>query len=207
MTPWLRLTLRLLRLLLVLAAAVPVCGTAIAYGAETAPPDSPVPSASPTPALRTTASPAARFSDPDPDSDPDSDSASPSAPAEPSRAGSRAGEGRLRPGRPDGPAAAEEGDDDTGTVTGAPDTDPEDGYPEEAETAVIPDQAPAASESPAEAGLNPARPPQQPAGQNAVQQGRTSAEPTLQILPLGSGLVLIGLGLGLAFVGLRVRRS
>ncbi|WP_336113258.1 hypothetical protein [Streptomyces sp. PTD9-10] len=213
MTPWLRLTLRLLRMLLVLAAAVPVCGTAIAYGAETAPPDSPVPSASPSPALRVTASPAARFSDSDSDSDSDADSdsdsasASPSAPAEPSRAGSRAGEGRLRPGRPDGPAAAEEGDDDTGTVTGAPDTDPEDGYPEEAETAVIPDQAPAASESPAEAGLNPARPPQQPAGQNAVQQGRTSAEPTLQILPLGSGLVLIGLGLGLAFVGLRVRRS
>ncbi|MFJ9865333.1 hypothetical protein [Streptomyces sp. NPDC101165] len=204
MTPWLRLTLRLLRLLLVLAAAVPVCGTATAYGAETAPPDSPAPSASPSP-LRASASPAARFTDSDPDSA--SDSASPSAPAEPSRAGSRAGEGRRRPGRPDGPAAEEEGDDDTGTVPRAPDTDPEDGYPEEAETAVTPDQAPAASESPAEAGLNPARPPQQPAGQNAVHQGQASAEPTLQILPLGSGLVLIGLGLGLAFVGLRVRRS
>jgi hypothetical protein len=29
----------------------------------------------------------------------------------------------------------------------------------------------------------------------------------LRILPLGSGLVLIGLGLGLAFIALRVRRS
>jgi hypothetical protein len=32
-------------------------------------------------------------------------------------------------------------------------------------------------------------------------------EPVLQILPLGSGLVLIGLGLGLAFVALRLRRG
>ncbi|MGW2742665.1 hypothetical protein [Streptomyces sp. NPDC001450] len=198
MTPWLRLTLRLLRLVLVLAATVPVYGTATAYGAETAPPGSPAPSASPSPTLRAPASPAARFS---------SGSASPSALAEPSRAGSRAGEGRMRPGRPDGPAAEEEGDDDTGTVTGAPDTDPEDGYPEEAETAVTPDQAAAVSETPAEAGLNPARPPQQPVDQNAVRQGQAPTEPTLQILPLGSGLVLIGLGLGLAFVGLRVRRG
>ncbi|MCL8011045.1 hypothetical protein [Streptomyces sp. AS02] len=34
-----------------------------------------------------------------------------------------------------------------------------------------------------------------------------AAEPVMQILPLGSGLVLIGLGLGLAFVGLRLRRG
>ncbi|MFE1881092.1 hypothetical protein [Streptomyces diastatochromogenes] len=208
MTPWLRLTLRLLRLVLVLATAVPVYGATTAYGAEAAPPDSPAPSASPSPApsalrspaLRVSAAPAARSS---------SDaSASPSAPPEPSRAGSRAGEGRRRPGRPDGPPAEEEGDDDTGPFTGAPDTgDPENGYPEEPETAVTPDQAPAVSPSPAEAGLNPARPPQQPADQSAVHQGQAPTEPTLQILPLGSGLVLIGLGLGLAFLGLRVRRG
>ncbi|MEV7125050.1 hypothetical protein [Streptomyces sp. NPDC093260] len=30
---------------------------------------------------------------------------------------------------------------------------------------------------------------------------------SLQLLPIGSGLVLIGLGLGLAFVALRLRRS
>ncbi|MEV0689253.1 hypothetical protein [Streptomyces sp. NPDC050388] len=35
----------------------------------------------------------------------------------------------------------------------------------------------------------------------------TGAEPKVRILPLGSGLVLMGLGLGLAFVGLRLRRS
>ncbi|WP_143660341.1 hypothetical protein [Streptomyces sp. JHA26] len=34
-----------------------------------------------------------------------------------------------------------------------------------------------------------------------------SAGPVLKILPLGSGLVLVGLGLALAFVGLRLRRS
>ncbi|MGF1239485.1 hypothetical protein ACQSME_19800 [Streptomyces sp. 2-6] len=30
---------------------------------------------------------------------------------------------------------------------------------------------------------------------------------SLQLLPIGSGLVLIGLGLGLAFIALRLRRS
>ncbi|MFF7970590.1 hypothetical protein [Streptomyces sp. NPDC007905] len=187
MTPWLRLTLRLARLLLVLATATPVCGTATAYGAETAPPGSPTPSAR----LTAHASPAARtprFS---------------ASAVEPSRAGSRAGEGRMRPGRPDGPAAEEEGDDDTGTVT----ADPEDGYPEEPETADPPAGTPAASDSPEEAGLDPARPPLTPEAQNAVHQGQAPGEPALRILPLGTGLVLIGLGLGLAFLGLRVRRS
>ncbi|WP_217140414.1 hypothetical protein [Streptomyces sp. AC627_RSS907] len=33
-----------------------------------------------------------------------------------------------------------------------------------------------------------------------------STEPLLRVLPLGGGLVLIGLGLALAFVGLRLRR-
>ncbi|MFD3732418.1 hypothetical protein [Streptomyces sp. NPDC058632] len=46
----------------------------------------------------------------------------------------------------------------------------------------------------------------QPATNAATGTGR-SAEPMLRILPLGSGLVLMGLGLGLAFVGLRLRRS
>ncbi|MBC2905562.1 hypothetical protein [Streptomyces cupreus] len=41
-----------------------------------------------------------------------------------------------------------------------------------------------------------------PAGQEVVR-----AEPVLEVLPLGSGLVLIGLGLALAFVGLRLRRT
>ncbi|MFF4270484.1 hypothetical protein [Streptomyces sp. NPDC001536] len=49
-------------------------------------------------------------------------------------------------------------------------------------------------------------PPQQPVRQ-AVGRAESPTEPVLRILPLGSGLVLIGLGLGLAFVGLRVRRG
>ncbi|MGV9449866.1 hypothetical protein [Streptomyces sp. NPDC003635] len=95
--------------------------------------------------------------------------ATPSASASPSvsRAGSLAGEGRDRPGRPD--------------VT-------------------VPDEEPVAEPSPAapsEAAASPA-----PAEVVGVR-----AEPVLEVLPLGSGLMLIGLGLGLAFVGLRLRRT
>lgn len=196
MAPWLRPTLRRGRLLLVIAAAVPVFGTAPAYGAEAAP----APHDSPAPPARTAvpASPAALAS-----AYPAA-SRSPSRAAEPSRAGSRAGEGRMRPGRPDGPAAEEEGDDDSGRVTGASDPgDPEAGYPEEPETA----RSAAASVTPEEAGLDPARSPEPSTDPDTARQGQEAAEPALRILPLGTGLVLIGLGLGLAFVGLRVRRS
>jgi hypothetical protein len=129
-----------------------------------------------------------------------SDSASASATREPSLAGTVAGEGRTRPGRPQGPAAQVEGQNDD---------DPDDA------TATEPDEtageSPAATSSPPaqEAGLVPPTAPQQarPAHQ-AVAHGEDGAtEPVLHILPLGSGLVLIGLGLGLAFIGLRVRRS
>ncbi|MBQ1090959.1 hypothetical protein [Streptomyces sp. B93] len=93
----------------------------------------------------------------------------------PRRAGSSAGEGRARPGRPVEPGAE------------------------------VPSTAPAASAGPpqrATAVPVPPAPPEQP-----VRQAGGGAEPVLRILPLGSGLVLIGLGLGLAFVGLRVRRG
>ncbi|MGW3203850.1 hypothetical protein [Streptomyces sp. NPDC001135] len=128
-----------------------------------------------------------------------SDSASASyrpAAVEPTRAGSRAGEGRLRPGRPDGPAAEVEGDDDP-VPTRAPDS----GRPEEPETADLPAATPSAV--PHEAGLDPASAP----AQNAARQNENTTGPVLQILPLGSGLVLIGLGLGLAFLALRLRRG
>ncbi|MET8801466.1 hypothetical protein [Streptomyces sp. NPDC004546] len=114
---------------------------------------------------------------------------------EPTRAGSRAGEGRMRPGRPDGPAAEVEGDDDP-VPTPAPDT----GEAKEPETADLPTTTPTASTVPDEAGLN------HPPPQNAPEDGNAS-EPVLQILPLGSGLVLIGIGLALAFLGLRLRRD
>ncbi|MFD5493517.1 hypothetical protein ACFYY3_15715 [Streptomyces sp. NPDC001812] len=45
------------------------------------------------------------------------------------------------------------------------------------------------------------------ASQSPASNTTTGAEPKVRILPLGSGLVLMGLGLGLAFVGLRLRRS
>ncbi|MFI6352541.1 hypothetical protein ACIBJF_07685 [Streptomyces sp. NPDC050743] len=114
---------------------------------------------------------------------------------EPTRAGSRAGEGRMRPGRPDGPMAEVEGDDDP-VPTPAPGT----GEAKEPETADLPTTTPTASTVPDEAGLN------HPPPQNAPDDGNVS-QPVLQILPLGSGLVLIGIGLALAFLGLRLRKD
>ncbi|GAB1336732.1 hypothetical protein ACE1SV_33220 [Streptomyces sp. E-15] len=114
---------------------------------------------------------------------------------EPSRAGSRAGEGRMRPGRPDGPAAQVEGDDDPAPATPA-------AQPAEPETTDVP----AASESPDETGTGRATT-EPPASAQQAQEGEAPAEPVLRLLPLGSGLVLIGLGLGLALLGLRLRRS
>ncbi|MEV6113483.1 hypothetical protein AB0L59_13455 [Streptomyces sp. NPDC052109] len=128
-----------------------------------------------------------------------SDSASasyrPAAAVKPTRAGSRAGEGRMRPGRPDGPAAEVEGDDDP-----APTRAPGTGLPEEPETADLPTATPTPSNAP-DAGLD------RPQARNAAPQEQTAPGPVLQILPLGSGLVLIGLGLALAFLGLRLRRD
>jgi hypothetical protein len=50
-------------------------------------------------------------------------------------------------------------------------------------------------------------PPGRPARQAVAQDAERAAEPVLRILPLGSGLVLIGLGLGLALLGARLRRG
>ncbi|BCM68000.1 MULTISPECIES: hypothetical protein [Streptomyces] len=124
------------------------------------------------------------------------------ASVEPSRAGSRAGEGRMRPGRPDGPAGELEGDGDPPPATPvAQPEEPEE--PEEPETAEIPSASPAPEEAvPDPTGLTVA-----PDAQQAAQRGDARAEPVLRVLPLGSGLVLIGLGLGLALLGLRLRRS
>ncbi|MDT9698605.1 hypothetical protein [Streptomyces sp. P17] len=62
------------------------------------------------------------------------------------------------------------------------------------------EEAPVAEPSPT--AVTEAVDPPVPAGQDV------RAKPVLhQVLPLGSGLMLIGLGLGLAFVGLRLRRT
>ncbi|MEV6834540.1 hypothetical protein AB0N17_08500 [Streptomyces sp. NPDC051133] len=229
MTPWLRLTLRWVRLLLALAAALPAYGTATAYattahaaGQSTAPPSMgghpaaegpghPVPPghehrppSAPAGEDGGRSTPAAPSAAPMP-SDSASASYSPAVPAavlEPTRAGSRAGEGRMRPGRPDGPMSEVEGDDDrTDSGDGAPTTSA--AQPEEPETTNLPTGRPTASE----AELDPAGQPREPAAQAAARQSEDASEPTLQILPLGTGLVLIGLGLGLAFLSLKLRKS
>ncbi|WP_405734408.1 hypothetical protein OG885_22475 [Streptomyces sp. NBC_00028] len=128
--------------------------------------------------------------------------------AEPSRAGSRAGEGRERPGRrveDDGATEeADSGTEDTGAEdTGAEDTGAEDSAAtdEGAEHA-----ADGAATAVPEASRRPVAPSRQPIEQ-AVTEATPPAQPVLRILPLGSGLVLIGLGLALALLGVRLRRS
>ncbi|MGX9888921.1 hypothetical protein [Streptomyces sp. NPDC002276] len=122
------------------------------------------------------------------------------ASAEPSRAGSQAGEGRERPGRTARPSADADEDENGGDDgDAAKPTADEDG------TSAAPTPADSASPSQA-AAVVPSTPPLQPVHQS-VTHAEDPAEPVLRILPLGSGLILIGLGLGLAFIGLRVRRG
>ncbi|MFJ9739494.1 hypothetical protein [Streptomyces sp. NPDC101166] len=118
-------------------------------------------------------------------------SGSPSAsPSEPDRAGSRAGEGRARPGRS---LEADPGDED-----GYADPDGDEADEDLGGVGEDPDGS---VEPPREAGFVPSASPQAaPAQEQPV--GRM-----LRILPLGSGLLLIGLGCGLAFFGLRLRRG
>jgi hypothetical protein len=85
-----------------------------------------------------------------------------------------------------------------------PEAEEDAGHPEADGDGVFPEGSDG-STSPGEAGLVPSVPPVRPDPQNVARE-RTS-EPVLHILPLGSGLVLIGLGLGLAFVALRLRRA
>jgi hypothetical protein len=61
----------------------------------------------------------------------------------------------------------------------------------------------AVPEAPREPSLVPSAPQTHGAGQADARP----AEPRLPILPLGGGLILVGLGLGLAFVALRLRRG
>lgn len=184
MTPRLR-PLRATGLLLVVGACTMTgpYGSALSYGAESRPTASPTASATTAPA---------------------SIPLSPlSASSEPSRAGSRAGEGRTRPGRTEASATDQGADEgaDEGEDEGTAGLQEEGGDGEASDS-----PAPVASEPPKEAGLVPPSPPRRPA-HRTVTRADQSAEPVLRILPLGSGLILIGLGLGLAFLALRVRRT
>ncbi|MFD3927276.1 hypothetical protein [Streptomyces sp. NPDC058614] len=105
--------------------------------------------------------------------------------ADASRAGSRPGEGRERPGREE------------------PTGQPEAGVAEPA----YPDRDPAFPDNPAASAVSEPSPDAAiPVRQSVVRPG-ADPEPVLRIVPLGSGLILIGLGLGLAFLALRVRRG
>ncbi|MFK0117433.1 hypothetical protein [Streptomyces sp. NPDC090994] len=69
---------------------------------------------------------------------------------------------------------------------------------------VAPDDA---SAGPGEAGLAPPETPVRRPAPRPVAHTEDGSGPAPRILPLGSGLVLVGLGLALAFVGLRLRRT
>ncbi|MGA5161073.1 hypothetical protein [Streptomyces pseudogriseolus] len=159
-----------------------------------------------------------------------SPSASPSRSASPSasRSGSGPGEGRDRPGRDE--TAREESRDtrpprrgraeQEGTESheaGRPDGDgvrrpdarrdastPAEDDPAEQSPAgdsggVTPTESGDTAAVPVPATSSPAARPDTVAG--------TAVEPVLRILPLGSGLILIGLGFALAFLGLRMRQE
>ncbi|WP_019073520.1 hypothetical protein [Streptomyces hokutonensis] len=193
MTPWLRTA----GLLLVLGtgSVVNPCGGVPAYGvgAGSTGGAGGGPAAVTAPA---SASPSATALKPA--SGPDHHDQAPARP-EPSRAGSQAGEGRERPGRTARPSAEEDENGGADEDTAEPTAD-EDG------ASAVPTAADSASPS-EEAAAVPSSPPLRPVHQTVTHAEDDPTEPVLRILPLGSGLILIGLGLGLAFIGLRVRRG
>lgn len=121
----------------------------------------------------------------------DTSGTSPTSRAEPSRAGSVPGEGRQRPGRAEERGPGEDrADQDVAGTRGDGDGPVED---------------PATARPPGEAALVPSA---TPSPARSGDGTRTAADgPVPRVLPLGSGLVLIGLGLAMAFVGLRLRRA
>ncbi|MFI0503406.1 hypothetical protein ACH3WN_11130 [Streptomyces albogriseolus] len=161
--------------------------------------------------------------------------ASPSRPPSPSasRSGSGPGEGRDRPGRPETareefrearkefrdtreesrdtapPRRGRAEEDGTGhrEKSGRPDGDGvrrpdarlDASAPAGDSGGAAPSESDSSAAAPAPATSSRAAEPDTVAG--------TAVEPVLRILPLGSGLVLIGLGFALAFLGLRMRQE
>ncbi|MFE5138038.1 hypothetical protein ACFRDV_10185 [Streptomyces fagopyri] len=125
------------------------------------------------------------------------EAAGPTPAAEDSRAGSDAGQGRARPGREERNDGAGENDEDSApTYT---DRDPVD---ESAGSATSRDGLDGTGDG-ATGPPNGAV----PVEQHVVGPGTASTRPALRVLPLGGGLILIGLGLGMAFLALRLRRG
>ncbi|MGC0330745.1 hypothetical protein RKD23_003735 [Streptomyces sp. SAI-170] len=91
-----------------------------------------------------------------------------------------------------GEASADSEEADTPEDPAGTPEDPGSGRREEG----LPDADPVSPSAPQGASPRPVAP-----------QAGTPAEPMMHVLPLGSGMVLIGLGLALAFVGLRLRRG
>ncbi|MER6167477.1 hypothetical protein [Streptomyces violaceorubidus] len=157
------------------------------------------PDARPSPRPPAESGPAGRGSPtPSPASASPSPSASSGAPdADPSRGGHLPGEGRHRPGHGEEREPEHDGRDESGgryrDEDGAGDV-----APEAPATALPPGPTEAAE-------VSPAAPSRSPSHSGAPT--RAAAEPVLRVLPLGSGLVLIGLGLALGLVGLRLRRG
>ncbi|MFI1419891.1 hypothetical protein ACH4VX_18220 [Streptomyces sp. NPDC020731] len=211
-TPWLRAVGT--TVVLVAGAAVmpygPVVapsGTGVAYGVG-AVPSSPSPSSpSPSPSSSPSSSPGS----------------SPSG--EPSRAGNRPGEGRDRPRRHETTGREsrerERGDRDGTDGGGAGAAPRKPGHhagrasePPDAAGMPRPGDDGAVSRAPGGGGTVPRAPASQaavpvPSATSRAAEPNTVAatEPVLRILPLGSGLMLIGLGFGLAFVALRMRQG
>lgn len=117
--------------------------------------------------------------------------------AEPSRGGHLPGEGRHRPGHGEEREPEHDGRDENGGRYRDEDGDG-DVVPEAPATALPPGPTEAAEVSPAVPSRSPS---------HSGAPTRAAAEPVLRVLPLGSGLVLIGLGLALGLVGLRLRRG
>ncbi|MFF8628427.1 hypothetical protein [Streptomyces werraensis] len=222
MTPW----LRTLGATLVLGAGAvllpygpfpgPPGAAGVAYGAERTPPD-PGAGDRARAASRSPSAPASPSRQTSP-----SRQASPS----PTRSGNGPGEGRDRPGRqqtareksrdgaPPRRGRAEEGGTGPREAAGRPDgdgvrrpdvrldastraeDDTTEGSPDGSD-GVAPPASSAAAPAPATSSRAPE--PDAVAG--------TAVGPVLRILPLGSGLVLMGLGFALAFLGLRMRQE
>ncbi|GAA3818622.1 hypothetical protein ACFQ0G_25845 [Streptomyces chiangmaiensis] len=119
-----------------------------------------------------------------------------------SRAGSVAGEGRERPGRPDAEPQNEANDP---TYTDADPTTPQDQPSAEGGTGdASPDTGIEASADAVGPAASSPAPSKDPA---VLAREAATSESVVEILPLGSGLVLVGTGLALALLALRLRRE